>query len=213
MCLPSARQQSWNKRAESPLWLAAIPQVSGPKTPSTFGCLEITVRQVEGLQKVWIFSWERCDDDAAATRSSVCPEVCRTVVSVLRGASRFVHPPNDGDLQLSSFGRRHHTIAMTTRQPAIAATNTAANARLLSCIFNPHDKAGILPPRCKVRHRSFRASCPRTRSGARPNEAPEVGPDLGPAKPDPGAGVNGVCGTRRTKISRSPPRKRGFRAV
>ena len=77
---------------------------------------------------------------------------------------------------------------MTARQPAIAATNTAANDRLLSCISNPHGKTGILPPRCKVRHRSFRALCPRTRPGARPNEVPGVVPVLGLPKPDPGAG-------------------------
>ena len=152
--------------------------------------------------------------------AALAPRFAGTVVSVLRGASRFVHPPNDGDAQLSSFGRRHQTIATTTRQPAIAATNTAANARLLSCIFNPHGKAGILPPRRKVRHRSFRASCPRTRSGARPNEAPEAVPVLWPAKPDPGAGMNGLLighsGRARKRanpesITRSAA-KYGFRA-
>jgi hypothetical protein len=65
----------------------------------------------------------------------------------LRG---FLVRLNDGSSQLSSFGRRHHTIAMTVKQPAIAARNTKANERLLSAIFSPHDKAGILPPRCKT---------------------------------------------------------------
>jgi len=39
---------------------------------------------------------------------------------------------------------------MTVKQPAIAARNTKANERLLSAIFSPHDKAGILLPRCKT---------------------------------------------------------------
>ena len=44
------------KAAESPLWLAATPQVSRLKVPNTFRCLEITVPQVESLKKVLIFS-------------------------------------------------------------------------------------------------------------------------------------------------------------
>jgi len=96
---------------------------------------------------------------------------------------------------------------MTARQPATAATNTAANDRLLSCIFNPHGKTGILPPRRKVRHRSFRASCPRT--GARPKDAPGVVPVIGLPKPDPGAGYERSVWHAQDKNSPLTPAKAG----
>ena len=59
----------------------------------------------------------------------------------------------DGGSQLSSFGRRHHTIAMTVKQPTIAAPNTEANIRLLSTIFIPRYEAGTMPLRFEIRHR------------------------------------------------------------
>lgn len=61
----------------------------------------------------------------------------------LRVASRLVQRLNDGGPQPSSFGRRHHTIAMTVKQPKIAAPNTAANERLLNAIFSPHCEAAF----------------------------------------------------------------------
>ena len=60
--------------------------------------------------------------------------------------------------QLSSFGRRHHTIAITVKQPTVAAPNTKANDRLLSTIFIPHYEAGTMPLRFKIRHRLLACS-------------------------------------------------------